>query len=68
MIFASDYGLPTRGGVDVDKNADAEERGEGDNGYPPQVVHFRDLTSMSGSDSTASPDFGSHRLYRGGFG
>ena len=65
MIFASDYGLPTRGSVDVDKNADAEERGEGDNGYPPQVVHFWDLYCSSGSDSTASPDFESHRLYHG---
>ena len=63
----SDHGLPIRGGVDADKNADAEERGEGDNVYPPQVVHFWDLTSRSGSDSTAGPDFGSHRLYGGGF-
>jgi len=28
IIFASDHGLPTRGGVDADKNADEEERGE----------------------------------------
>ena len=64
----SDHELPIRGGVDVDKNADEEERGEGDNGYPPQVGHFWDLYYYSsGSDATAGPDFGSHRLYRGGF-
>jgi hypothetical protein len=34
--------------VDVDENADAEERGEGDNGYPPQVVHLWDLYYSSG--------------------
>jgi hypothetical protein len=43
-----------------------EERGT-KNVYPPQVVHFWDLYYSSGSDSTAGPDFGSHRLYRGGF-
>ena len=64
----SAHGLPIRGGVDADKNADAEERGERDNEYSPhQVVHFWDLISSSGSDSTAGPDFGSYRLYRGGF-
>ena len=65
----SDHGLPTRGGVDADKNADEEERGERDNEYSPhQVVYFWDRTSSSGSDSTAGPDFGSHGLYHGGFG